>query len=354
MAFGSGSSLATDCWIMRGGSPSSEKALKVGSATRLHQHSSKKPMAHRGSASAVSISRSRRLFSFVQGIRRGDPAFGPLPAYAQKTREGSADSLPRDPLFGEAILEGGLGGHLQSPQATLIPEFPRRAVEHPPQPLGRVRVEGGVHALWSRGASDERIQALLVEGADCVANRLGGAPETLGYLGRRVAAGAGEQYLGSAHHEGISGAQPRLEALALLFRQFPDKYWRFHERNYSPSHTTLSEDALGATPISSPRSWVACTTERVTTFSPAAIWSSMCTLALETAADNWAVTRFRPSRSGSWTESREVWLTKSGASISSTASKSPLIRASMKSLANAMFSSANIGVSSSLPTYVFL
>jgi hypothetical protein len=35
----------------------------------LHQHSSKKPMAHRGSASAVSISRSRRLFF----VRTGDP-----------------------------------------------------------------------------------------------------------------------------------------------------------------------------------------------------------------------------------------------------------------------------------------
>src|ERR671911_498425 len=127
MAFGSGSSLATDCWIMRGGSPSSEKALKVGSATRLHQHSSKKPMAHRGSASAVSISRSR-LFLFVQGIWGGDPPLGLLPAYAQKTREGGAGGLPRDPLFGEALFEGGLGGHLQSPQARLIPELPRRSV----------------------------------------------------------------------------------------------------------------------------------------------------------------------------------------------------------------------------------
>src|SRR5918995_4025395 len=57
-----GSSFATDCWIMRGGLPSSQKALKVGKATRLHQHSSKKPMAHSGSPSAISISRSRRLF----------------------------------------------------------------------------------------------------------------------------------------------------------------------------------------------------------------------------------------------------------------------------------------------------
>src|SRR5215218_2065158 len=191
-----------------------------------------------------SVASFASLFSFVQGVGGGDPPLGPLPAYAQKPREGGADGLPRDPLFGETFLEGRVGGHRKSPQATLIPELPRRAVEHPPQPLGRVRVEGGVDALWSRGASDERIQALLVERADGVASRLRGAPETLAYLGRRAAAGAGEQYLGSAHHEGISGEQPRLEAFALLFRQFPDKYWRFHERNYSTSHTTLSEYAL--------------------------------------------------------------------------------------------------------------
>jgi hypothetical protein len=111
MALGSGSSLATDCWMRRGDSPSSEKALKVGSATRLHQHSSKKPMAHRGSASALSISGSLAklaFFSFVEGIRRGDPPLGPHPAYPEKTPEGGADGLPRDPLFGEALLEGGL------------------------------------------------------------------------------------------------------------------------------------------------------------------------------------------------------------------------------------------------------
>jgi DNA-binding transcriptional ArsR family regulator len=47
-----------------------------------------------------------------------------------------------------------------------------------------------------------------------------------------------------------------LEAFALLFRQFPNKYWRFHERNYSPSHTTLSEDALAGKPKLG-KSWLA-------------------------------------------------------------------------------------------------
>src|SRR5215203_2309823 len=68
MAFGSGSSLATDRWMRRGGLPSSAQALSVGRATWLHQHSSKKPTAHSGSAPATSISRSRRFFSFVQGV----------------------------------------------------------------------------------------------------------------------------------------------------------------------------------------------------------------------------------------------------------------------------------------------
>ena len=42
----------------------------------------------------------------------------------------------------------------------------------------------------------------------------------------------------------VLGAQPGFEPFALLFRQFPNENWRLHGSNYSPSHTTLSEDAL--------------------------------------------------------------------------------------------------------------
>ena len=42
----------------------SPELLRVGKATLLHQHSSSKPAVHSGSASATSISRSRRLFFF--------------------------------------------------------------------------------------------------------------------------------------------------------------------------------------------------------------------------------------------------------------------------------------------------
>jgi hypothetical protein len=71
----------------------------------------------------------------------------------------------------------------------------------------------------------------------------------------------------------------------------------------------VSSLPLGATPMRSPRSWVACTTKRLTTLSPWASWSSKCMLGLEMAAESWAVAYFTPSRPGSCTESIEVWLT---------------------------------------------
>ena len=64
MALGSGSSLATDCWTRRIGLPCLAQLLKVGRASRLHQHSSSKPMAHSQLVSATAINRSRRLFFF--------------------------------------------------------------------------------------------------------------------------------------------------------------------------------------------------------------------------------------------------------------------------------------------------
>jgi hypothetical protein len=59
--------LATDRWIIRWGLPPSEKLLRAGKATLLHQHSSSKPMAHSGFPSATSINRSRLLFFFRRG-----------------------------------------------------------------------------------------------------------------------------------------------------------------------------------------------------------------------------------------------------------------------------------------------
>src|SRR5215207_1964537 len=124
MAFGSGSSLATDCWIMRGGSSPRRRRSKWAAppGSTSIRPKSRWPTEGRRRLSP-SVGRAA-FFSFVQGVWGGDPPLGPLPAYAQKTREGGADGLPRDPLFGETLLEGGLCCHLQSPQARLIPGTP--------------------------------------------------------------------------------------------------------------------------------------------------------------------------------------------------------------------------------------
>ena len=68
----------------RSGFPSSLQLLRVGKATLLHQHSSKKPTAHSGRCSARRISCSRRLFSLVQRVGGGDPALRPLPPHSEK------------------------------------------------------------------------------------------------------------------------------------------------------------------------------------------------------------------------------------------------------------------------------
>jgi hypothetical protein len=247
MAFGSGSSLATDRWIRRRGSPSSAQLLKkVGNATRLHQHSSRKPTAQdSGLASATSISQSRRLFSFVQQVGRGDPPLGPHPSHPEQPRKRCPDSLPGNPLSCEPLLKARLRRHLQGPQARVVSELPRGAVEHLPQSLGALFVESGVDALGARRSGRESVESALVEGVYSVPDRLRAASQAPGDLRGRKPAGARQDYLASAHHEGVFGAQSRFEGLALLFRKRTNEYRRFHADHYSSSHTTLSEDALG-------------------------------------------------------------------------------------------------------------
>src|SRR5215213_2875523 len=107
MAFGSGSSFATDCSTRRKGSPAWPKLRKFGCLTLLHQHSSSKPTTQSGLSSARCISwslASLAFFSFVQGIRRGNPVLGPLPANPHACQGGS-DGLPADALLCESLLK---------------------------------------------------------------------------------------------------------------------------------------------------------------------------------------------------------------------------------------------------------
>src|SRR5215213_11141493 len=80
---------------------------------------------------------------------------------------------------------------------------------------------------------------------DGVAHRLGAAPEIFGDPRRTLSAGTGEKDLAAPEDEGIGGAQPCLQGLALLLCKRTYEDWRFHERYCNSSPTTCPADALG-------------------------------------------------------------------------------------------------------------
>jgi hypothetical protein len=89
--------------------------LEEGLSNLLHQVSSSKPIAQVSELfSAKVISLSRHLFSLVVRIWACDPPLGSLPAHSHAL-QGSPDSLARDPLFGEPLLETDIGSHLKRP-----------------------------------------------------------------------------------------------------------------------------------------------------------------------------------------------------------------------------------------------
>ena len=95
------------------------------------------------------------------------------------------------------------------------------------------------------GSGQQGLRPALVEGMDGVAHRLGAAPEIFGYARRTLSAGAGQKDLAAPEEEGIGGAQPCLQSLALLLRKRTNEDRRFHERNCNSSPTTCPADALG-------------------------------------------------------------------------------------------------------------
>jgi hypothetical protein len=208
MALGSGSSFSTDCWTRRRGFPSSEKLLKVGKASLISTstHHRSPPPNQDWPRLPSSVGRAF-FFSFVEGIGGGDPTFRSLPTNSKQTRQSSPDGFPRDAFVGYPFLEGSLCSHLKRPQATVVAELPRGAVEHPPQPLGTLLIEGGASSLGARGTSFQSAKPTLVEGVDGVAHLLtGAAPQRAGYCRGAFTPVAGEDDLGSAHDESVFGA----------------------------------------------------------------------------------------------------------------------------------------------------
>src|SRR3954468_18227641 len=107
MAFGSGSSLATDRCSRRRGFPFSLKLCKEGKASGLHHTSSSKPTVQPSFCPAKAISRSRRLFSCILGVGTANPSFSTLPAHPHP-RQSGPDGFSADPLRAEPFFEAHL------------------------------------------------------------------------------------------------------------------------------------------------------------------------------------------------------------------------------------------------------
>src|SRR5215207_5198733 len=234
--------------MRRRGLPSSEKLPRVGKATLLHQHSSRKPTAQvcRDWPQPLPSVGRAFFFSFIQGIGGGDPAFGPLPSHSEKARQGGPDGLPGDPPPCKPLLEARLCCHLQSPKARVVSELPRAAVEHLPQSLGTLLVEGVPGPSGARGSGHESIHAPLVEVMDGVAHRLRPAAEALGDSRSMLAPRARQKHLASAQGESVFRAQPGMEGFTLFFGERTYKDWSFHGPYCNSQHETYLEDALGS------------------------------------------------------------------------------------------------------------
>ena len=208
MAFGSGSSLATDCWRRRRGFPSSVQLLKVGKASRLHQHSSKKPTAHSGLACGhFHQSVAPSFFLSYRGSGEVIQRLARCHLTPEQARKRCPDGLARDPPLGEPLLEGNLCRHLKSPEACVVAELPRRAVEQSPSRPRRFRSSKAARVLLGREEPASRASRPLSL-KSWMASRTVWEPQPKERAIReaRSLLLTGEDDLGSAHDESVFGA----------------------------------------------------------------------------------------------------------------------------------------------------
>jgi hypothetical protein len=237
--------LGTDRWTRRGGDPSSAQAFKVGSATRLHQHSSQKRRW-------PTRDRPRRLPSvdraaFFLSYRGSGEVIHRFARIHLTERRRDSDARMVSPETRSSVSP--------SSKATSAAICKVQRLDSRPNSLGErwsiSLKDSAVH--WSKASrvllgreelAFEGEQAPLVEVVDGVAHRLRGASEVFGDLRGALAPGACQKQLRSAHGKSVFGAQPLFEAFALVFRQRTYKDWGFHDAYCNPSTKTYPEDAL--------------------------------------------------------------------------------------------------------------
>jgi len=186
-----------------GTTPSVQLRAQPTGSTKSHQQT---PAPSRDGFE-LSLRAARGLFfSGVGRVRAADPLLGPLPAQAQAL-DGLAHRLGAQDVLAEALLVTDFGRQRQRPVA-----------------------------LGTAGAARQAVGPLLLEGVEGVADRLGGAAQGGGDLGRPLALRAGQQDLAAAQRKSVPGVQAGAQLLALFDRQGPHKQRRFHRRAYHGAH----------------------------------------------------------------------------------------------------------------------
>src|SRR5215207_7454110 len=168
------------------------------------------------------------FFSCVLGIGAGDPLLGPLPAHAA-TAHRLADRLVTDSFGGDPLGEADLGDQVQGPDTGGLAERSRAPVQQRPDLLAADLIHLGMDRMRPAGTTGQaRVEAILLEALQHIANRLVVAAEHPCDPRHPLLTSAGQQNLAAPHLERILGPQPDLKPAALLLRQFTHKYGRSH------------------------------------------------------------------------------------------------------------------------------
>ena len=189
-----------------------------GSAKRLHQTSSRKPIAHWAAGWPRQSSGHVRFFLLVLRIGAGDPVFGALPVGFQAF-ERAAHTFVGDGGGDDALLEADLGCQLQGPHTALFAKVARTAMQEVFQAHQPVLREAGMQPMGARGAFLQHRQPRRIELVDHIAHRLVVAAQLVRNRWGSFPARRCPQDLAAAHHKGIGRTQSCLDLVLFVLGQ---------------------------------------------------------------------------------------------------------------------------------------